>query len=199
LDKSSLSLSKDGSYKLKATIAPANASLKDVDWKTSDANIAAIDQDGNVKGVSPGKATITAISVDGAFKAYCEVTVQESDVPVTGITLDKTKISLKEGSSQKLKATIAPADASLKEIDWMTSDSSVATVDQDGNVKAVSPGKATITAISVDKALKAYCEVTVEEQSQGGASSNLLLYAAIGIVAIVAILGAALFLRGKGR
>ena len=199
LDKSTLSLSKGGSYKLTATISPANASLKEVDWKTSDANVAAIDQDGNVKAVSPGKATITAISVDGAFKAYCEVTVQESDVPVTGITLDKTKISLKEGSSQKLRATIAPADASLKEIDWMTSDSSVSTVDQDGNVKAVSPGKATITAISVDKALKAYCEVTVEEQSQGGVSSNLLLYAAIGIVAIVAILGAALFLRGKGR
>ncbi len=199
LDKSSLSLSKGGSYKLTATISPANASLKEVDWKTSDANIAAIDQDGNVKAVSPGKATITAISVDGAYKAYCEVTVQEGDVPVTGISLDKTKISLKEGSSQKLKATISPSNASLKEVDWMTSDSNVATVDQDGNVKAVSPGKATITAISVDKALKAYCEVTVEEQSQGGTSSNLLLYAAIGIVAIVAILGAALFLRGKGR
>ncbi|MBR4216559.1 MAG: Ig-like domain-containing protein, partial [Candidatus Methanomethylophilaceae archaeon] len=149
--------------------------------------------------ISPGKAKITATSVDGGHKAVCNVTVWEADILVTGISLDKSSLSLSKDGSYKLKATIIPADASLKEIDWMTSDSSVATVDQDGNVKGVSPGKATITAISVDKALKAYCEVTVEEQSQGGASSNLLLYAAIGIVAIVAILGAALFLRGKSR
>ena len=199
LSKDTLSMGIGDKAVLTATLYPADASLREVDWSSDNSSVATVDQDGNVRAVSPGKAKITAISVDGAYKAYCEVTVQEDDVPVSGITLDKARISLKEGSSQKLTATIAPANASLKEVDWMTSDASVATVDQDGNVKAVSPGKATITAISVDKALKAYCEVTVEEQPQGGASGNLLLYAGAGIVAIVAILGAALFLRGKSK
>jgi uncharacterized protein YjdB len=174
-----------------------------VTWKSSNTNVATVDQDGNVKAVSKGTATISASTGGGYVKANCLVTVKESDKPVTGITLDKNSITLEAGGSQKLKATIIPDDASLKEVDWTTSDPSVATVDQDGNVKAVSPGKATITAVSVDKALKAYCDVTVEEKPQGGSSGgssgNLLLYAGIGIAAIVAILGAALFLRGRGK
>ena len=199
LSSSSLTLSAGGTSKLIPTLYPSDAGLKEVDWMTSDPSVATVDQDGNVKAVSPGKATITAISVDGGFKATCSVAVLGEDVPVTGITLDKNRITLEAGGSQKLKATIIPDNASLKEVDWMTSDPSVATVDQDGNVKAVSSGKATITAVSVDKALKAYCDVTVEDKPQGGSSGNLLLYAGIGIAALVAILGAALFLRGRGK
>ncbi len=198
LNADTLYLSVGGSSKLTATTYPSDASVRNVNWASDNAGVATVDQDGNVKAVAPGKAKITATSVDGGFEASCSVTVQSGDVQVTGITLDRSSLTLGEGGSHRLTATIVPSDASLKEVDWMTSDPKVATVDQDGNVKAVSPGKATITAVSVDMALKAYCEVTVENGSQGGSSSNLLLYAAAGIVGIVAILGAALFLRGRG-
>ena len=199
LDKSSLSMDVGGKAVLTATLQPSDASLREVDWTSDNSGVATVDQNGNVRAVSPGKATITAISVDGGHKAVCLVTVWEGDIAVTGIALDKSALSLSKDGSYRLTAIISPSDASLKEIDWKTSDASVAAVDQDGNVRAVSPGKATITAISVDGAYKAYCEVTVGEQPQEGKSSNLILYAAIGIVGIVAILGVALFLNGRNR
>ena len=78
------------------------------------------------------------------------------------IQLDKTSLTLTEGDSEKLTAVVTPDDATDKNVAWISSDEAVATVDQDGNVTAVSQGTATITATTTDGSnLSAECLVTV--------------------------------------
>ena len=85
-----------------------------------------------------------------------------ANVPVTSVTLDKTSLTLDVGGSDTLTATVKPDDASNKAVTWSTSNEKVATVDQNGNVKAVGAGKATITATTADgSGVSATCEVTV--------------------------------------
>lgn len=79
-------------------------------------------------------------------------------VPATGITVDKTATTIVKGATDKLTATLVPADANGT-ITWSTSDSSVATVSSDGTVTAVKNGTATVTAKCGD--LSAQTKVTV--------------------------------------
>ena len=82
---------------------------------------------------------------------------------VTGITLDKTSVSIKPGSTAQLTATVSPDNATDKSITWSSSNTAVATVDNNGKVTAVKEGTATITVKSVSNSnVKATCQVTVE-------------------------------------
>ena len=155
LDKTELSLTIGASAKLAATVLPENVTDKTVTWTTSDASVATVDAEGNVTAVSVGEATITATC--GEKSATCKVTV--SPVLAESIALDKTELSLTIGATVKLMATVLPEDVTDKTVAWSTSDASVATVDVEGNVTAVSVGEATITAACGDKS--ATCKVTV--------------------------------------
>lgn len=84
-------------------------------------------------------------------------------VPVEGITLNKTELTMKEpGAEERLTANIVPENAADKTVSWSTSDPAVATVSQDGVVTAVGEGTAEITAITGDGGLKAVCRVIVK-------------------------------------
>ena len=97
-----------------------------------------------------------------AYFAYDDVAVRfekaGADVPATGVTLDKTELSLTEGESATLTATVEPENATDKAIVWTSSDNAVATV-ENGVVTAVKAGRATITAAC--GSAKAECTVTV--------------------------------------
>ena len=84
-------------------------------------------------------------------------------VPVTGVVLDKTEASLEVGGTLQLTATVAPEDATNKELVWTTSDAAVATVSETGLVTAVAAGTATITVTTVDGEFTATCTITVTE------------------------------------
>lgn len=82
---------------------------------------------------------------------------------VTGVSLDKTTAKLTEkGQTVELKATVAPATASIKDVSFATSDANVATVDANGKVTAVGNGTATIKVTTDDGNKTAICSVTVE-------------------------------------
>lgn len=82
-------------------------------------------------------------------------------IPVTSVELDKSILSLETGKTATLVATITPENAENKNVEWTTSDVTIATVD-DGLVTAVKEGKAIITVASIeDPTKKATCEVTV--------------------------------------
>ena len=84
-------------------------------------------------------------------------------VAVTGVTLDKSTAKLTEkGQTVDLTATVAPENATNKNVIFETSDEKVATVDGNGKVSAVANGKATITVTTEDGEKTAACEVTVE-------------------------------------
>ena len=77
-----------------------------------------------------------------------KVTVAKVDV--TGITLNKDKLTLEKEADETLEATVAPTDASKKTVTWKSSDEDVATVDENGKVTAVAVGTATITATATN-------------------------------------------------
>lgn len=156
LNKNSIELAKGESETLVATVLPENATDKTVTWTTSDATVATVDQTGKVTAVGGGSATITAKA--GDKQAACTVTV---NVPVESITLDQTSMTLEEGKTAALTATVNPEDATDKTVTWNSSNTAVATVNN-GVVTAVAEGSATITASAGDKS--ATCTVVVKKQ-----------------------------------
>lgn len=159
LDRNRLSLILTDKVRLIATVLPANADNKSVIWTSSDNSVATVDALGNVTAVGIGSARITATTAEGDLTAYCDVTV---NTPVTGITLNKTQLTLKQGESESLTATVLPLYASDKSVTFTTSNSSVATVSADGKVYAVGVGTATITVTTNIGGKTASCTVTVE-------------------------------------
>ncbi|QNK41550.1 Ig-like domain-containing protein [Caproicibacter fermentans] len=158
LNKTALSLIKGNANALTATITPEDATDKAVAWTSSNPSVAVVDSNGKVTATGGGTATITAKTNDGGFAASCTVTVK---VPVTGITLDKNSLTLARGKTGKLIPTIAPDDATDKAVSWTSSDPSVVTVDNAGQITAVSAGTVTVTATSHDGGFTANCTVTV--------------------------------------
>lgn len=89
--------------------------------------------------------------------------VSTTSAKVSGITLNKTTLTLAKGKTYALKATIAPTNATTKAVTWTSSNTKVATVDKNGNIKAISKGTSTIIAIATDRSkVKKGCTVTVK-------------------------------------
>ena len=149
------------SFILTPTITPDNATNKSVTWTSSDPTIASVDENGMVKAIKKGTATITAKTDDGGFTATCVITVNEGDKRVTGITLTPTTNTIKPGDSFIITPTVTPSDAADKSVTWSSSDSSIAKVDSTGKVTAQKAGTVTITATTNDGGYKATCTVTV--------------------------------------
>ena len=86
-------------------------------------------------------------------------------VPVTGVTLNKTSLTLNKGASETLTATVSPSNATNKSVTWSSSNTSVATVDSNGKVTAVSAGSTTVTVKTNDGGKTATCAVTVKSNT----------------------------------
>ena len=144
---------------LVVTYTPADANQgKAVTWTTADAGIAIVNN-GVVTGVSAGTVAITATSTtDPSITATCNVTVQA--IAVTDVSLNKSSLNLQIGGNETLTATVAPANATNKNITWESSNTAVATVNN-GKVTGVAAGTATITVTTVDGNKTATCTVTV--------------------------------------
>ena len=161
LDKTEISLEATETATLVATVLPELATDKSVKWSSSDKAVAVVDENGVVTAVSVGEAIITATTTDGSnLSASCKVTVLPT--LAESITLDKTEISLEATETATLIATILPEATFNKDVEWSSTDETVAVVEENGVVTAVSVGEATITATTVDDSnLSASCKVTV--------------------------------------
>ena len=155
LNKTTLSLTKGSNETLTATVSPSNATNPAVTWTSSNTSVATV-SNGTVTAVGKGTATITAKAGDKT--ETCSVTVT---VPVSGVSLDKTSVTLTKGSTQTLVATVTPSDASNTNVSWKSSNTSVATVDANGKITAVAKGSATITVTTADGSKTANCTVSV--------------------------------------
>lgn len=171
LDKESAMLETGETLLLTATVLPENAGNKSVTWSSSAENVASVDKNGLVTAKSAGEAVITVVTTDGYKEATCKITVTAPVVSVTGVTLNKSALTLEVGEAEKLTATIEPADATDKSLSWTTSDESVAIVDESGVVTALKAGTATITVSAAD-GKTAVCEVTVTEKATESSGSN---------------------------
>lgn len=166
LNNSTLSLTTGQNFTLQAMLSPSNATNKEVTWESSDAGVAAVSKDGVVTAKKAGKATIVAKAADESGKyASCVVTVTEAKKEVTGVTLNKSSLNLGVGGSEVLSATVLPADATNKQVTWLSSTPSVATVSQSGVVTGVKEGTTQISVITADGSKTAICSVTVSGQT----------------------------------
>ena len=159
VSQTSLTLTEGEEAHLTVTVIPEDATDKSVVWKSSDAAVATVN-DGLVRAVAPGTATITVATVDGQKTASCFVTVNRQAVPVTSVSLDQTSLEMLVGDEATLTATVSPADADIKTVSWSSDNEAVATV-ADGKVKAVGAGSATITVTTTDGGKTATCAVNV--------------------------------------
>ena len=132
-----------------------------------------LNSDGTITGtpsaVGSSTFTVTATNKDsGSDSKEFTLTINPAPVLVNSVTLNKSELALYTGGSATLTATVQPEDATNKAVNWTSSDSAVATVDQNGVVTAVAHGTATITVTTEDGNYTATCTVTVSRYSTGG-------------------------------
>ena len=111
---------------------------------------------------SPLKTLVFVLSVISALSVVGCKDDEPAIVPVDSVSINKTVITLVEGDSELLSATVTPSNATSKSVAWSSSRPDVAIVDGDGKVKAIAPGTATITATTADGGKTATCAVSVE-------------------------------------
>lgn len=151
----SVTLPVGDSRKLSCSVSPTDA-IYTVSWESDKPTIAQVDQSGNVTAKAKGKAKIM-VRTDNGKTATCEVTVPPQP---SSISVKPTQIELLMGRSAELSYEIKPSDAVARTITWSSSDYGIASVSQDGKVRANKPGQTTIT-VETDNGKKATCQVTV--------------------------------------
>lgn len=156
-------LAKGKSYTFRVSPTPSDATLKKVVWKSSQTSVARVNANGKVAARKNGTTIISAkiTTPDGRVKTV-KATLRVGGRAVTGARLSKTSATLKRGGSCTLSATVSPKNASFKGVTWRSSNTSVATVNAKGGVKALQKGTATITATTKDGNKKVSCSVRVK-------------------------------------
>ena len=192
LDRYTLTLyAGEEAEQLTATLKPEGTEAV-VRWTSSNQTAATVSQDGKVTPLSAGVTVVTAAA--GDYRASCIVTVQPERVRVTGIRFDEPTHTLMMGSTVTLQPIIAPDDATVKNLTWVSSDEQTATVSRTGIVTALSVGETTITATTVDGGYSAEIKIIVTAAAQLGdvngdgyidaADALLCLRASVGLITL---------------
>ena len=158
VNEKNISMDNGSTFQLKAAASTGHG----LTYKSSKKSVAAVDEKGLITAKKPGEANIT-ISVDGVSE-ICKIKVRE-----TKVRLDRTKATL----YRKGESTLSVSTNSKTEPKWKSNKSSVATVDNKGNVTAVKHGTATIT-VTID-GVKATCEILVKQPGVSFPQSELTL------------------------
>ena len=168
VDGITLTKEKNSKAKLEAVVQPEDATHVEIEFTSSNEDVATVNSDGEINAVDVGETTITASIKETDLTAECVVTV----VPdLESIELSNTSLKLKKDDTAQLTATANSDGASIEGITFASDTPDVATVDAEGNITAIADGKATITASVGD--VSAECVVTVDSTvSTPRASSN---------------------------
>lgn len=192
LDRYTLTLyAGEEAEQLTATLKPEGTEAT-IRWTSSNQTAATVSQDGKVTPLAAGVTVVTAAA--GDYRASCIVTVQPKRVRVTGIRFEETTHTLMMGSTVTLQPIIAPDDATVKNLTWVSSDEQTATVSRTGIVTALSVGETTITATTVDGGHSAEIKIIVTAAAQLGdvngdgyidaADALLCLRASVGLITL---------------
>ncbi len=155
-----ITLERTHTYQIDANVVPDNVRKKGIRWTSSDPTLATVDG-GIIKAVGRGASSASGVGGDVTITATAvgndaitkSVKVKVWSTPVTDVTITEpldTVTSLTPGDSRNMTAEVQPTNASEKTVEWRSSNPTVATVDAEGKVTAVSMGLATIYAKTVD-------------------------------------------------
>ena len=141
-------LAPGSSRQLTTVVVAAGGASEDVTWSSSDTNVATIDDEGTLNAHATGTTTITATSVfDDTVSDTVTATVAEA--AVLSVTIEPRDVWLLPGSSRQLTAAVEAAGGASEDVTWSSSDTDVATIDDEGMLSALDTGTTTITATSV--------------------------------------------------
>ncbi|MGB5988484.1 MAG: Ig-like domain-containing protein [Marinifilaceae bacterium] len=169
---------------LKLNITPTNATFKEILWTSSDKTIISVSNSGQIKAISKGEATITALAKEDNIKDTYTIKVKDPIVLAETIILNKESIGIKLGDKVELLANILPANTTDKSIKWISSNTKVASVNKDGLVTALAIGESTIKVFTKNSK-SAICKLTIRrniieveriEIEQGGEFSTNELF-----------------------
>ncbi len=173
------------SINLSVTILPENAVDKTVTWTSSNPELATVDA-GKVNLLGDGRVTITAKV--GELEAAHLITISKAEVATTGLSIDGPEEGV-EGDVLVLSAGLLPIDATNQDVTWASLDTSIATVDNLGNVVLIKPGEAIIMVsqgilmethtITVTERIYATTGITISGDEEGEAGQSISLSATV--------------------
>ncbi|MEM6697150.1 MAG: Ig-like domain-containing protein [Bacteroidota bacterium] len=177
LTPTSLTLNIGQSQPLSVNVLPNNATNQAISYSSSNTNVATVNGSGVVTAVGDGNATITVTTDDGGFTDQTSITVNPSNIPVTGVSLSPTNVTLNVGQTRQLTKSVQPSNATNRTVSYTSSNNNVATVNNNGVVNAIAAGNATITVTTADGGFTDQTNVTV---NGGGNSGGDLIIRAKG-------------------
>ena len=162
LNETEKQLNKGDDLQLSVTYNPEDTTAdKTVTWTSTDDTVATVDENGKVTALKAGTTYIKAKVEDKEVSCKIDVVVQ-----LTGINLNKDVAEIVKGQTEKLTVTLVPEDTTYTgKVEWTSSDDTIATVDENGNVKGIKEGTVTITAKAVENGNEIIdtAEITVKE------------------------------------
>lgn len=161
LDKTEFDVGKGRTYTIACNVGPEDASNPKVVWTSADPEIAKVSSKGVVTGVGTGSTTITCTADDGSgVSASAHVTVITA---VKKVAFENRSLAVTEENSLSISASVTPEDATNPALKWTSSNTAIASVDENGKVTAKKSGECTITAEAADgSGAKASMTVYVE-------------------------------------
>lgn len=169
IDRTEETLKAGESFSIHGEVEVTNGAIAGISYASSDPNVVTVDEDGNVTAVAPGTATITARATYGTGVAECKVTVEDTLATMLSV---KKNVSLYQNETYQLTPDVDDK-ATDKSVSYESSDESIVTVDENGTLHGIFPGKATITVRTMDGSnLSAVCNVTVVSPYEGGTSQT---------------------------
>ena len=148
------------SENLSAIIEPSWALNKKVIWNSADNAIATVTDKGIVTAVILGTTTITATTEEGGFTASSAITVTDP-VPVTGVDITETELSVDVGETGQLHWQVLPGTATNTDVYWLSGNLKIATINSAGMIAGISEGETTITIKTRDGHFSDSCTVKV--------------------------------------
>ena len=162
LTEHNINLNVGETKKLSATVLPTNADNKSLVWSSSNHEVVAVTENGEIEALMPGSTYVKVVSVDNpSAMDSCLITVTQ---PAIGITLNYVNYTFDAiGESLQLTATVSPENATNKSVKWVSSNESVCVV-SNGLVVGVGEGTAVIIATTIDGGHMATCVITVKNK-----------------------------------
>lgn len=163
LDETTKTMYVGQSARLTYVLLPTNSSTNSVTWTSTNTSVVTVDGTGKVTAKGVGTSVIILKTIDGGYSVYCTITVKQV---ATSVKFDVSELKLKINEYYYIKTTLTPKNSTDNDLVWESSDTKVATVDDNGKVIAKGAGSAIIMA-RTEAGGVAYCKVTVTQSVTG--------------------------------